>query len=101
MFIEQTKRNEELVVAVVGRCVPASRRGYKNAVLRDYPVQWINGRWISGYVPECTAAGEPVFVGRGDDRELVVRRQRFRIPKGHPWRGRRPSAALLGGGDRA
>ncbi|UOQ56086.1 hypothetical protein MUN78_10255 [Leucobacter allii] len=83
-YIEDTPENNALMLAILGPI----RRDHKTTVVKDGGARRINGRYIVGNVPVLDEDGEIAVDWDAD--EIVTRRQRFRIPKGHPWRGTRP-----------
>lgn len=82
--LEYTPENERLMVAILGPV----RKDHKTTVLLDGFTRRINGRYIVGNVPLLDPDGD--FRTNSETWAVVTRRQRFRIPKGHPWRGQRP-----------
>lgn len=61
------------------------------AITRGYWISREGARRVSGshivaYVYQTDENGNVYYV----DGEVPVKRQSFRIPKGHPWRGKRP-----------
>ena len=88
-YIEHTPANARLLESITG---PVAMHGprVRRLILVDGQARRINGRYIVGNVCVPDENGD-VAVRRVDgDLEVVTRRHRFRIPKGHPWRGKRP-----------
>lgn len=83
-----TERNDALVQAITG-----NREGFAHLLILGPPIVWVSGRHLVGYSPVVDEHGE-VQLDPRDPNQILMRRRRIRIPKGHPWRGRRPSAAL-------
>lgn len=84
MLIEEIPNHDDLVVQILGK----PRKFNKRTILYDGQARWINGQYIVGNVPVLDENGDTVLLP--DRNWIVTRRQRFRIPKGHPWRGKRP-----------
>ncbi|MFJ4174005.1 hypothetical protein [Microbacterium sp. NPDC089696] len=87
---EISRRDAALVEAITGKAELTGRRARRLIVL-DGVLHRANGRYIVGNVPVIDEHGE-IMVARSADgtTRIVTRRHRFRIPKGHPWRGKRP-----------
>ena len=58
----------------------------RRLIVVDGRCRRINGRYIVGNVIVPGPDGKPYVVGD----HFATRRHRFRIPAGHPWRGKRP-----------
>lgn len=84
-YIAHNKVNGDLVLAITGK--PTLRRNPTRYLLVDGSTRHINGRYIVGNMPIVGDDGELVML---DEDTLATKRQRFRIPKGHPCRGERP-----------
>ena len=87
--IERTPETIELVTRITG---PADLEHHpERLILDDGACRRINGRYIVGNVIVLDEDGG-LMTYRDEDghRALVTRRRRFRIPAGHPWRGKRP-----------
>lgn len=85
-------RNEELICGITGSM---DRKGIEHFAMLGWPVTWISGRHVVIYSPVVGEDGR-VKDHPTDWTSILVRRRRVRIPKGHPWRGRRPTAELYG-----
>ncbi len=88
--IEPTIENRALIERITGKpemSGPHARR----LILMDGVLHRPNGRFIVGNVPVVGADGE-ILIRRNaqGERYVVTNRHRFRIPKGHPWRGTTP-----------
>lgn len=94
MRIDPTPENKALVEAITGK---AQMRGphARRLIVLDGVLHRPNGRYIVGNVCTIDADGriatrvELDHQGRVTGQSLIIKRHRFRIPKGHPWRGRR------------
>lgn len=89
-YLEPSPENRVLVEQVTGEPEMRGPRARRLVVL-DGVLHRANGRYLIGNVPVIGADGE-ILVRRNErgERYVVTQRHRFRIPKGHPWRGRRP-----------
>lgn len=93
--IEPTAENKRLVEMITGKPETSGPRA-RRLILMDGVCHRINGRYIVGNV--CTIDNEGRIATRAERDEhgclisqvIITRRHRFRIPKGHPWRGKRP-----------
>lgn len=94
MRIERTAENLRLVEAITGKPEMSGRRA-RRLILDDGVLHRPNGRYIVGNVLTIVETGSIATRVDVDDegqvtgRSLITKRHRFRIPKGHPWRGRR------------
>lgn len=88
--VVRTPENVTLVARITG---PAATHGegLRRLILDDGQCRRVNGRYIAGNVLVPDENGNPLLHKEGDRGVLVTRRHRFRIPKGHPWRGARPT----------
>lgn len=82
--IEATPENIALVALITGPV----REDYANVYMDDGSLRRINGRHIVGNMPRIAPNGEPIW--RADRTGVHTHRVRLRIPKHHPWRGKRP-----------
>lgn len=90
MLIEDTPENRALVLAVTGKPSLTGKR-CERLILDDGSLRRINGRYVVGNVCVLDEAHDRPAIDRSSGvGVLVSRRHRFRIPKGHPWRGKRP-----------
>lgn len=87
--IAVTPENRALLEAVTGKPEMHGPRA-RRLILMDGVMHRPNGRYIVGNVPVIGADGEIQVIGFGRARRVVTKRHRFRIPKGHPWRGTTP-----------
>lgn len=89
-LITKTPESAALLARITG---PGATHGegLRRLILDDGQCRRVNGRYIVGNVLVPDEDGYPLMRPEGDRRVLVSRRHRFRIPKGHPWRGARPT----------
>ncbi|WP_455904721.1 hypothetical protein [Microbacterium sp.] len=90
--IERTPENTLLVERVTGPADLTPSRINRVILDDDGSCRRVNGRYLIGNVLVPDENGRPQQ-RRGPDGEmwLVTRRHRFRIPRNHPWRGKRPT----------
>lgn len=88
--IDVTPTNRVLVEMVTGKPEMRGPRA-RRLVVMDGVLHRPNGRFIVGNVPVIGDDGEiQIMRDTGGVRRVVTKRHRFRIPKGHPWRGTTP-----------
>ena len=85
--IEHNPMNAAAVLAITGPGELTGRRMQRLIVI-DGQCRRINGRYIVGNVLVPGPDGRPLV--DHESGSLVTRRHRFRIPRGHQWRGKRP-----------
>jgi len=93
--LADTPENRRLVLKITGEPEISGPRARRLIVL-DGVLHRANGRYIVGNVCTIDDEGRIAMRARVDEagrvlgQEVITRRHRFRIPKGHPWRGKRP-----------